>query len=127
MNVKRTVAVLFVDRVEPTRAFLERAGFTATVDVREESGLGFSLMECGAAQVMVQTRDNDREPAALRKITRESRNTMVFVEVEDIDALIPALAGEAILIDRHSTFYGADEITYREPGGHLVTFAQFKR
>ena len=127
MNIKRATAVLFVDRVEATRAFLERAGFTATVEVREGNGIGFSLMECGAAQVMVQTRDNARESAAFRGATRESRGAMAFVEVEDLDALISALAGENILVDRHSTFYGADEITYNEPGGNLVTFAQFTR
>ena len=112
MNVKRATAVLFVDRVENTKAFLERAGFTATVEVREESGLGFSLMECGTAQVMVQTRDNAREPIALRKATHESHNAMVFIEVEDIDAIISALVADPTLVDRHSTFYGADEVTY---------------
>jgi hypothetical protein len=127
MNIKRATAVLFVDRVEDTKAFLERAGFTATIEVREENGLGFSLMESGAAQVMVQTRDNAREPSALRNATRESRHAMVFIEVEDIDAIISALEADPTLVERHSTFYGADEVTYREPGGHLVTFAQFNR
>jgi len=30
-------------------------------------------------------------------------------------------------IKRHSTFYGADEISFMEPGGHIVTFAKIDR
>jgi len=30
------------------------------------------------------------------------------------------------VIPRRTTFYGADELIVREPGGNVVTFAQFK-
>ena len=30
-----------------------------------------------------------------------------------------------LLLPRRTTFYGATEVGYREPGGHVVTFAQF--
>ena len=127
MKVLRATAVLVVDRVEATRDFFKRAGFAATVEVREKDAVGFAILERDGAQVMVETRGNEREAAALRAATRESRAGQVFVQVDDLDAVMEALRGESVLVDRHSTFYGADEVTYREPGGNLVTFAQFTR
>ncbi len=29
------------------------------------------------------------------------------------------------MVELHKTFYNSAELTYVEPGGHLVTFAQF--
>jgi len=127
LKISSATPVLFVDRVEPTRDFFVRLGFTATVEVKEKDGIGFAILDRDGVQVMVETRDNEREAAKLREITRQSKGSHVFMEVDDLDGLIDALAGAETVVDRHSTFYGADEICYREPGGHLVTFAQFTR
>ena len=43
----------------------------------------------------------------------------LFAKVEQ------ALAGRELAFPRRTTFYGATEVGYREPGGHYVTFAQF--
>lgn len=127
MKVKRVTAVLLVDRVEPTRDFLKRVGFAAIVEIREGDGIGFAILERDSVQLMVETRDNPRESEALRAVTRQSSAAQVFVEVDDLDAVIDSLRSAPVLVERHSTFYGADEITYTEPGGNLVTFAQFTR
>ena len=52
---------------------------------------------------------------------------MIFIEVDDVDAVIAALKGAKIAAERHTTFYKADELTYEEPGGNLVTFAKIER
>jgi Glyoxalase/Bleomycin resistance protein/Dioxygenase superfamily len=127
MKVKRVTPVLLVDRVEPTADFFKRVGFTASIEIREGDGIGFAMLERDGMQIMIETRDNERESAALRGMTRQSRAALIFLEVDELDPLIEALRGAPILVDRHSTFYGADEITYTEPGGNLVTFAQFTR
>ena len=125
MKVKRAAAVFFVDRVEPTRDFFKRVGFAVTVEIPDGNAAGFALLERDGVQVMVETRDNDHEPRAFRDVTLKSRHAAVFVEVDDLDALIASLAGEKVLVERHKTFYNSDELTYEEPGGHLVTFARF--
>jgi hypothetical protein len=127
MKITSATPVLFVDRVEPTRDFFKRLGFKVSVEVKEKDGIGFAIMDREGVQVMVETRDNAREAAKLREITKHSKAAHVFMEVDDLDEVAETLAGAEVIVDRHSTFYGADEICYREPGGHLVTFAQFKR
>ncbi len=48
-------------------------------------------------------------------------------EVDDLEAVIAKLQGSKVVVERHTTFYDSDEITYEEPGGNLVTFAKFAR
>ena len=124
MKVSRATPVLFVDDVEPTRDFLTRIGFEVVVEIPEDERVGFSLLQKDGVQVMVETRGNANEPAEMRALSRESRLAVVFVEVDDLDAVIAALGDAKVAVPRHKTFYHADEITFEEPGGNLVTFAQ---
>jgi hypothetical protein len=125
MKVKRAAPVLFVDSVEATRDFFIRAGFTVAVAIPDGKSLGFAILERDGVQVMVESRDNANEPAPIRAKSRASCAAHVFMEVDDIDAVIAALGRAEIIVDRHKTFYNSDELTFQEPGGHLVTFAQF--
>ena len=129
MKIARATPVLFVDRVEPTRDFFTRAGFTVMFDVplEGEGRLGFVGLEKDGVQVMVETRGNANEGQALRDLSRESRRAVIFIEVDNLDQVITALASVPALVERHETFYGADEISFMEPGGNIVTFARFDR
>ena len=126
MKVSRATPVLFVDQVEPTRDFFTRVGFEVVVEIPEDERVGFSMLEKDGVQVMVETRGNANEPPALRAMSRESRLSHVYVEVDDLEAVISSQKGATIAVQRHKTFYHADELTYEEPGGHLVTFARFE-
>jgi predicted lactoylglutathione lyase len=125
LKIKRAAPVLFVDNVEATRDFFQRVGFTVTVEIPAGNAMGFALLERDGVQVMVETRGNENEAAALRALTLQSRRAVVFVEVDDLDEVIASLAGAKVLVERHKTFYNSDELSYEEPGGHVVTFARF--
>jgi hypothetical protein len=127
MKVTSATPVLFVDRVEPTRDFFKRAGFEVMFEVPEGDRVGFAGMHHGGVQVMIETRGNTNEGAALQKLTKESKHAVVFIEVDDLDAVIGMLKGARVLVERHKTFYKADEISYEEPGGHVITFAKIER
>ena len=127
MKIARATPVLFVDRVEPTRDFFTKLGFTVLFEVPDGDHLGFVGLDKDGVQVMVETRGNSAEGPALQKITREARGAVVFIEVDNLDAAITALATEKAIVERHTTFYGADEISFQEPGGNVVTFAKFER
>jgi len=127
MKISRATPVLFVDRVEPTRDFFTKLGFTVLFDVPDGGRLGFVGLEKDGAQVMVETRGNANEGQPLRELSHASRRAVVFIEVDDLEAVIAALATETTIVERHKTFYGADEISFMEPGGNIVTFARFDR
>ena len=127
MKVSSVTPVLYVDRVEPTRDFFLKVGFTVMFDVPDGDHLGFVGLTKDGAQVMVETRGNTNEHEPFRGLTKESRRSILFIEVDDLDAVIATLKGAKVVAERHTTFYKADELTYEEPGGNLVTFAKFNR
>jgi hypothetical protein len=127
MKITRATAVLLAERVEPTRDWFMKVGFTVFVDIPEDNGLGFALMEKDGVQVMIETRHNKREADAMRMRMKDNRNAILFIEVDDLDDVIRRLEGSTVLVPKHTTFYNSTEQSYLEPGGNIVTFAKFDR
>jgi len=127
LKIASITPVLFVERVEPTRDFFQRVGFEVMFDIPEGGHLGFAGMNRDGQQVMIETRGNSHEDPWMQETTRDSRRAVVFIEVDDLDAVIAMLPDDRIVVARHETFYKSDELTYEEPGGNLVTFAKFDR
>jgi uncharacterized glyoxalase superfamily protein PhnB len=125
MNVKKLTPILIVDAIEPCLPFwLDRLGFTKTTEVPHEDRLGFAILERDGIEVMYQTIDSvAADLPALASLPRGG--SILFIEVDDITAIEKAMAGADIVVPRRSTFYGAEEVFAREPGGHLVGFAEF--
>ena len=48
---------------------------------------------------------------------------VVYLEVDDLDAIERSLGDAPRVVPRRKTSYGADEIWVREPGGHIVGLA----
>ncbi len=57
----------------------------------------------------------------------ERSRTTLFCEVSDLKAIREKLQGLDILLSHRKTAYGADELWLREPGGHIVGFAEFPK
>ena len=124
----RLTPVLLVDAIEPVLPFWESVGFHRTVEVPGTDGLGFAILANDTTQIMYQTWSWLRLdlPGVGRRAAQQDKG-FVFVEVRDIDAIEQALAGHDRFLPRRETFYGATEVGFRCPGGHYITFAQFKR
>jgi len=124
-TMKKLTPILLVDAIEPMLPFwTERLGFEKTAEVPEGDRLGFVILAKDGVEVMYQTRESvDRDVPSLRDTP--ARGTMLFIEVESIDAVENALKGIEIVVPRRKTFYGSDELFVREPGGNVVGFAQF--
>ncbi len=124
IEMKKLTPVLQVDSIEPVLSFWEdRLGFERTMAVPGETGLAFVALKQGAVEIMYQTRASGGAELPLL-LDLPIGGTILFIEVDDIDAVEVMLEGADILLPRHETFYGSTEITVREPGGNLVTFAE---
>ena len=51
----------------------------------------------------------------------------LYVDVDELAAFETALAGIDYVLPKRKTFYGATEVIVREPGGHVVIFAQMAK
>lgn len=127
-QIMKSTPVLFVDAIEPSLPFWqERLGFDRPVEVPDGDRLGFAILTDGDVQVMYQTVAMLKKDSAAHAAKFKGDKSFLFVEVDDLEAIVKALDGFEISMPRRETFYGSTEIGYREPGGHFVTFAQFKR
>jgi hypothetical protein len=126
--ITKATAVLFVESVERSAIFFEAAGFTRTVEVPHEGNLGFAIFQSGGAEVMLQSYASGLADMTTRKPEEVKASlTYLFIEVDDLAKVEAELKSYPIVMPRRTTFYGATETGYREPGGHFVTFAQFNR
>jgi len=124
--MKTLTPVLSVNSIEPSLKFWEAAlGFSRAVQVPEEGPLAFVQLVKGGAAVMYQTIESVAGdlPALAEEMSKGP--TFLYLTVEKLDDVIEKLEGFEVTVPRRTTFYGADEIGYREPGGHLVVFAEF--
>jgi len=126
MNVKRITPVLLVKEIEPLVPFwVERLGFTKTIEVPDGNKLGFVAFQKGAAEVMYQTYasvEKDAPPA----MSAEARKgpTYLYTEVDNLDAVLAGMKDLKKVMPERTAFYGMKEFAVQDPGGHFITFAQ---
>lgn len=124
--VRKLTPVLVVERIEPClRLWIDGLGFEKGPEVMEPDGkaLGFVILQRGAVEVMYQSRAS--VAADIPALAKTAGATTLYVEVDDLARVRAAIAGLPVVVPERTTFYGAREIGVREPGGHVVLFAQF--
>lgn len=117
--------VLHVDRIEPVLPFwVDQLGFTLAAQVPHGDAIGFVILARDGVEVMYQTRASVAEDTPAALTPGAGYSVGLYVTVDDLDAVARALADLEPVVARRRTFYGADEIGWREPGGHVVLFAR---
>ena len=122
--MKKLTPVIMVDAIENCVPFWERLGFTKTAEVPDGDRLGFVILMKDSVEVMYQTHESVEKDAAGLVPRAHGHGAALFIEVSEIESVARALDGIEIVVPRRQTFYGMDEIGVREPGGHVVMFAQ---
>jgi len=126
MTINRSTPILHVKSVEPSLKFwTERFGFKSTIQVPEGDHIGFVALENGPVELMLQTYQGmQTDPNNPLANTVDQGPSFLFMEVPDINAVIKSLKGAKVVQGLHETFYGAQEVVGKEPGGHFVIFSQ---
>ncbi|HYO47242.1 MAG TPA: VOC family protein [Gemmatimonadota bacterium] len=122
--MKKLTPILTVDSIDPSLPFwVDALGFAKTAEVPHEDALGFVILEKDGYEVMLQSVASLE--ADVPAVVPPPGGSVLFLEIEDLSAIEAAVAGFELLVPRRKTFYGAEEIFVREPGGNVVGFAQF--
>ena len=121
MRPRKMTPMMVVERVEPSMAFwVDRLGFEKVAEVPEGEGIGFALLVKDGIEVMLQSLAGaEKEVPGLFS----AGGTCLYLEVDDLDPVRPAVRGLEEVVPEKTTFYGKREIAVREPGGHIVIFA----
>jgi uncharacterized glyoxalase superfamily protein PhnB len=108
MNIKRITPVLLVKEIEPLLPFwVDRLGFSKTIEVPDGNKLAFVTFQKGPVEVMYQTyasveKDAPKEVAA----TAGKGPTYLYLEVDDLDAVIAAMKAVKLVMPVRTAFYG---------------------
>jgi uncharacterized glyoxalase superfamily protein PhnB len=125
VNVKKVTPILFAQEIESCVTFWRgHMGFEKTVEVPEGDKIGFVILQKSGLEIMYQSfasvdKDNPSTGQAVRK-----GPTFLYIDVEDLDALVAAVQGAEVVMPVRTTFYGAKEIGIKDPAGHYLIFAQ---
>jgi hypothetical protein len=121
---KKLTPVLYVEAIEPCLPlWLDRLGWTKSVEVPHEDKLGFVILHKDAAEIMYQTWSSVETDLGHPVPRAKGTSVGLFIEVSSIDEVEAQLKGQAITVPRRRTFYGMEEIGVTEAGGHTVIFA----
>ena len=92
----------------------------------EEGGLAFAALQKGNIELMYGSYTSLQKEPGVRESYQRGTG-FLFIEVDDLDAVLAAMNGAPMVSPVHKTFYGATEFTVKDPAGHLITFAHFSR
>jgi len=130
MEIKRVTTVIITDNVDDCVTFwIERLDFEQTMAVPAqqpgETGNQFAAIGNGNHELMFQSfkSTDDDLPGAFARA--DPRSFMLYLDVSDLDAAIERMKGLEPAVSRRTTFYGSNEIGYRDPCGTLVVLAEF--
>ena len=130
--MNKATPLITVDEIEPCLPFWTDAlGFELTASVPHEDRMGFAMLQKGNVELMYQSRasiDADLGtsggPAGQLGGELAGSTTALFMEVDDLGAVIKALGADAeVMVPRRQTFYGMDELFVRAPCGTVIGFA----
>jgi uncharacterized glyoxalase superfamily protein PhnB len=125
MNVKKITPVLFVKDIEPVLPFwVDALGFSKTIEVPHGDKLGFVALQKGNTEVMYQSYASLGEDLPLIAEASKKGPTFLYIEVDNLDAVLAALKNTKIVQPERTAFYGMREVGYQDPAGHFITFAQ---
>ena len=124
VKLNKLSPVLGVDAIAPGLSFwVDRLGCTRVAAGPAGDRLGFVILQKDGIEVMYQSRESVRKDIpALADVPAGGTN--LYIDVADVAAVERAVKGVEIVVPRRKTFYGADEIGVREPGGNAVIFGQ---
>ena len=125
MTIKKLTPNLYTDDVAACVKFwVDRLQFEKTVEVPEPNGIAFAALQKGTIELMYGSYASlEREPLPAGSFQRGTG--FLFIEVDDLDAVLAAMKDVPKVADVHKTFDGATEFSVKDPAGHLITFAQF--
>jgi uncharacterized glyoxalase superfamily protein PhnB len=125
MTVKRITPVLFVKEIEPVLPFwVDALGFEKIIEVPHGDKLGFVSLQKDGTEVMYQSYASLGEDMPQVAEAAKKGPTFLYIEVDDLNAILASLKKQQITMPERIAFYGMREVGFQDPAGHYLTFAQ---
>lgn len=98
--------------------------FEVTATVPESGQFNWASMKNGGVELMFQSRSSITEEYPLFDGRPIGGSLTFYIGVEDVDSLYHQLKDKVkLVLDLHTTFYGAKEFTIQDNNGFVLTFS----
>lgn len=124
-TVQRVTPILVVDEIEPVLPLWERLGFERTDQVEVEGRLVFVILGKDDTEVMYQTLASIESDVPAAAAALRGSHGLLFIEVDDLDAVVERLGDAVVVVPRRTTDYGATEVFVQDAAGNVIGFAEF--
>jgi catechol 2,3-dioxygenase-like lactoylglutathione lyase family enzyme len=124
-SFRRLSSVLLVERIEPCLQFwVDRLGFEVRLKIDGEDHMEFVALGHGDAEIMYRTRDSvNQDTPGLVEGEHHLPWVVIYLEVNDLDELLPKLDGVEVVVPLRDTILGTREIFFREPSGRILALS----
>ncbi len=118
----RMSSVLLVDRIEPCLEFwVERLGFEVRLQVQGPDHLEFVVLGRNGVELMYRTIDSvEQDTPGLIDTEQHQPWSVHYLEVDDLDDLLPRLEGVEVVVPVRETIFGTREVFLNEPSGRIL-------
>ena len=121
IKLKSLAPILLVEEIGVCLPFWERLGFSVTASVPDVEPFQFAIVAQDGIEVMLQTRASVEEDTP--GIAEHIAGSVLYLSVASLEPVISAMSDTEIAVPRRTTFYGADEISFRDAAGNIIGFA----
>ncbi len=126
MNIQAITANLGVaDVAASIKFYTEVLGFQKVATVPDGAPFAWAMLQHGNTSVMFQERGNLMDEYSQLRDKPGGGLFTLYVSVTDVAQWAERLTGKAtIIIQPHTTFYGATEFSIQDADGYILTFSE---
>ncbi len=126
MNIKSITANLGVaDVAASIRFYTEQLGFTQIATVPDAAPFAWAMLLHGAASIMLQERGSLTDEYKTLSGKATGGLFTLYISVTGLEAWHEKLKDKAaIIIQPHTTFYGAREFSIQDADGYILTLSE---
>jgi uncharacterized glyoxalase superfamily protein PhnB len=117
---------LMVEDVRHTLAFYQDIlGFVVIMRLPETAPFDFAIVRRDGVELMFQSRRSLSENVPVLTNTPIGASQTFYIEVTGIAELYQQLRNKVeIVVDLHTTFYGTQEVYFRDINGYIFSFSE---
>lgn len=124
--LKQLTPNLMVEDVAQTLAFYQNIlGFDVVMTLPEAAPFDFAIVRRDDVEVMFQSRQSLSENVPALTGSPIGASQTLYIEVSGLAELYQQLRDKVeIVVDLHTTFYGTQEVYFRDVNGYILSFSE---
>ena len=127
--LKKLTPNLMVEDVAQTLEFYEDVlGFNVVMTLPEAAPFDFAIVSRDGVELMFQSRQSLSENVPALTGSTIGASQTFYIDVSGINDLYEQIRDRVeILVDLHTTFYGTQEVYFRDLNGYILSFSEAKQ